>query len=77
MKKATYRQIPSLLKNRKSFSGNSCHAEWVNDNYNVYSYTTLMLSVDENDMVLYWNDSYYSNTTSRLQNILRGIYTLN
>ena len=75
MKKATYREIPALLEQRKPFDGNSCHAFMFGGNYEVYSYQTLILQ-EIDGKVIYWNAKKYSVTTSKLQNILRRVFNL-
>lgn len=47
----------------------------IKDNeYIVYSYDTLILVYNiENDCVTYFDDKYYSRTTSHLQNIIKSI----
>ena len=72
---ANYSDIPRLIENKEEFIGNSVRAVWDTDgNYRVYSYNTIMLIVGVDDNVLVWDGTYYSRTTSRLQNIIRGIY---
>lgn len=48
----------------------------IKDNeYIVYSYDTLILVYNiDNDCVTYFNDKYYSRTTSYLQNIIKNIF---
>lgn len=81
MKKATYREIPALLKSRKPFEGNSVYA--INrtlcngsKDYSVYSYDTCIYE-EYNGKCSYFDDSFYSRTTSRLQNILRSVFEIN
>lgn len=75
MKKATYREIPALLEQRKPFDGNSCHGFKYDNCYEVWSYHTLMLK-EVNNEVVYFDSDYYSHTTSRLQNIIRQVFNV-
>jgi len=77
MSYSTYNDIKNDISNKIEFQGSSSRGVILESgNYAVYSYSTLMLEVNENDEVVYFNDSYYSSTTSRLQNIIKSIYTL-
>lgn len=75
MKKATYREIPALLEQRKPFDGNSCHAFKYDNCYEVWSYYTLILKEVDGE-VMYFDSDHYSSTTSKLQNILRRVFNL-
>ena len=80
MKKATYREIPALLEQRKPFKGSSVTAlagKMPNNGsrYIVYSYGTILYE-EENGRCVYFNSEYYSRTTSRLQNILRQVFNI-
>jgi len=67
---ATYRDIPDLISKGVPFRGNSVVAvdEYIGG-YHIYSYNTLIYREADN----YFNDTYYSNTTSRIQNIIREV----
>jgi hypothetical protein len=69
MVRATYRDIADLLSCKASFKGNSVTAKREIDGYKVYSYSTLIYSVT-NTGEIYFNNNYYSVTTSKLQNII-------
>lgn len=73
---ATYRQMANLFTNYTSFDGNSVRALWDGNSYKVYSYETLILKA-ENGKVTYFDNSYFSPTTSKVQNILIDVYYLN
>lgn len=79
MRKATYREITDLLKDREPFVGNSVVALYnMHGFYEVYSYQTCILSFDpKNNKVLMFDSDFYSRTTSRLQNILRSVFEIN
>ncbi|HQP00306.1 MAG TPA: hypothetical protein PL042_06830 [Caldisericia bacterium] len=72
----TYKQMPNKLINREEFNGNSVTATIENGIYKVYSYNTLIFSHDINNSENYFNNKYYSNTTSRIQNMLISIFNL-
>lgn len=78
MKKATYREIPALLKAHKTFEGNSVKAVKLPWAYVVYSYETIIYQEDYRAGFepVYFNSKYYSRTTSKLQNILRQVFNL-
>lgn len=79
--KNTYAEIPNLLKANKEINGNSVTAGhfssvalWDTEckPYIIESYATTIAVVMEDVCIL--NGTYYSKTTSRLQNIIREIY---
>lgn len=81
MKKATYREIPALLKSRQPFQGSSVTAlkgtmPDGSSRYIVYSYKTIMYE-EEAGKCVYFNSDFYSRTTSKLQNILRSVFEIN
>lgn len=71
MAKATYKEIPQLINYHQTFIGNSVTALYDGNKYCVYSYDTLIGSYDYDTCEKYINERYYSQTTSRIQNILR------
>jgi hypothetical protein len=73
-----YTSIRTKINELKPFRGNSC-AGYLNkaDSLYIYSYGTLIARVSTSDRkVLEFNDRYYSVTTSKLQNIIRGVFNL-
>ena len=72
----SYRYMPSFLKENKEFVGNSVHAEMDGDNYNVWSYRTLIFS-QYADGSMWLNNNYYSVTTSKIQNMIIRAFGLN
>ena len=75
-----YEQVKDALYYRESFMHGSCHAERtsgatfydLDTRYRVWSYTTLVLDYDlVSHVVTYFDNRHYSNTTSRLQNMIR------
>jgi len=69
----TYKDMSSKLARHETFRGNSVRA--INNNtgfYQVYSYETLIYQSNG-----YFDNSYYSATTNKLQNILIEVFNLN
>ena len=77
--KLNYEQVEQAIRNRENFEGNSCFGQWVGDTYLVTSYwTTIAKIVPSPAGEVEWvSDEKYSNTTSRLQNIVRRAWGLN
>lgn len=67
-----YKSMKWKLSNKQSFSGNSVTARYSNGTYEVWSYDTLIF----NDKG-YFSNRYYSTTTSKLQNMLIDVFSLN
>lgn len=68
---ATYKDIPSHIREQEDFEGNSVKAETKSNGwYVIYSYSTIMAIVLPNKKAVV-NTNYYSHTTSRLQNIIK------
>ena len=68
--RATYKEIPDLIKNKIPFEGSSVMATLdLKFIYRIYSYDTLIYSSKDN----YFNDKKYSSTTSKIQNIIRKV----
>ena len=67
-----YEDMPRLLSNREPFRGNSVSAHYDGTEYQVWSYSTKIASIN-------WPERWcispetYSKTTSRIQNIVREI----
>lgn len=75
MQYVNYREMGYTLQKRADFNGNSVYATTNNGNYEVYSYNTLIFKIE--GARLYFNNKYYSKTTSKLQNILIDTFGLN
>lgn len=74
MSYSNYTQVERAIANCVPFTGNSCHAEFSTGDgyYRVYSYGTLIARIMPYTMAHYQlNTRKYSNTTSRLQNIIK------
>lgn len=67
-------QLREMIENKKPYIYNSSAAVIKDNEYIIYSYTTLMCvyNLVENK-VTYFNSEYYSRTTSYLQNIIKQV----
>ena len=67
-----YKDIPAIISNRVPFRGNSVSAHYDGTEYQVWSYDTIIASINWPER--WWiNPNTYSKTTSRIQNIVREI----
>ena len=67
-------QLREMIENKKPYIYNSSVAVIKDNEYIVYSYETLMCVYNISDnKVTYFNDKYYSRTTSHLQNIIKEV----
>lgn len=71
MSYTSYRQMEDAIRERREFTGNSAYATLQAGVYCVYSYQTLIASYDVASSEVFYNPRKYSNTTSRLQNIIK------
>ena len=72
--KINKRQLREMIENKKPYIYNSSVAVIKDNEYIVYSYETLMCVYNLTDnKVTYFNDKYYSRTTSHLQNIIKQV----
>jgi len=72
-----YKEIEQNIKDNVEGKGNSVIMVIENNHYNIYSYATLISSLNIiNTEVTYFNYKYFSNTTTRLQNIIKDVYSL-
>ena len=69
-----YKEMGQYLKTLQPFKGNSVTATNQKGIYTVLSYDTVILVARSADDVLYYDSRKYSNTTSRLQNILKRVF---
>lgn len=69
-------KLTNYIHTQEDFKGSSVTAQKEGALYNVYSYSTLIASFSGNTM-MYFNDSSFSNTTSKLQHLIRANYTIN
>lgn len=72
--KINKRQLREMIENKKPYVYSSSVAVIKDDEYIIYSYTTLMCVYNLTDnKVTYFNSEYYSRTTSHLQNIIKQV----
>ena len=72
MSYTNYRDMARAIANREEFSGNSVRGVWLDrSQYAVFSYGTQVAEYDAVTTRYYLNARKYSQTTSRLQNIVR------
>ena len=68
----TYKQIRSKMLYLEPFHGNSACGFFNSEgSYIVRSYNTDILRLDPNTQTIYFDNSYYSVTTSKLQNMVK------
>jgi hypothetical protein len=74
-----YKTIESKLANRERFTGNSLRGYWdgFSGNYVVYSYNTLIATLQDGGGPRWVSPDKYSVTTSRHQNLIRRAWGLN
>lgn len=75
MEYTKYSEVKNKIMNCRPFEGNSCSAISVGNEYIVYSYNTPILVV-KNGVKQEFNNTYFSNTTSKMQNIICRFYNL-
>jgi hypothetical protein len=71
---ANYRDIAKAVAGFDTFDGNSARARWVDGEYHIYSYNTLIAVANFPTGGMAINGRKYSQTTSRLQNIIRNAW---
>lgn len=71
------KDVLKMLINKKTFQASNIFAT-TNERgeYVVYSYQTVILTVNEDGTINYFDGGYYSRTTSRLQNKIREAFHL-
>lgn len=70
-------EVLGMLSNKEPFQASNIFAT-INERgeYVVYSYQTVILTVKEDGTVSYFDSSYHSRTTSKLQNKIREAFNL-
>ena len=68
---SNYQEMRLAIQNLAPFKGNSVQGIWEGSMYLVYSYSTVILEVDDKTGEYRFNSKKYSRTTSRLQSIIR------
>ena len=73
----TQKEVLEMLLNKKPFQASNIFAT-INERgeYVVYSYQTVILTIKEDDTVIYFDEAFYSATTSKLQNKTRKAFHL-
>lgn len=71
------KDVLGMLINKKPFQASNIFAT-VNERgeYVVYSYQTVILTIKEDGTVSYFDEAFYSATTSKLQNKIRKAFHL-
>lgn len=73
----TQKEVLKMLTNKKPFMASNVFACLTEKaEYIVYSYQTIILRVNSAGEVEYFDDGYYSRTTSRLQNRIKQAFNL-
>ena len=71
------KQVISFLQDKKPFQASNIFACLTEKSeYIVYSYQTIILRLNSAGEVEYFDDGYYSRTTSKLQNRIRKAFHL-
>lgn len=76
MAQANYEQVAKAIRNMQEFRGNSCFGQWLGGVYLVTSYWTTIAKYDSTTGEVWVNPDKYSQTTSRLQNIVKREWVL-
>ena len=73
----TQKEVLGMLTNKKPFMASNVFAT-INEHgeYVVYSYQTVILTIKEDGTVSYFDSSYHSRTTSKLQNKIKEAFKL-
>ena len=74
--KTTYKEMEAKLRNKEPFDGNSVTARINSFGYYVIESYATTIYEDKGEHI-YFDNSYYSVTTSKLQNMLIDIFNLN
>lgn len=71
------KDVLGMLLNKKPFQASNIFAT-TNERgeYVVYSYQTVILTVKEDGTIIYFDEAFYSATTSKLQNKIREAFHL-
>lgn len=73
----TQKQVLSYLMDKRPFQASNIFACYDNNNsYVVYSYQTVILTIKEDGTVIYFDSSYHSHTTSKLQTKIKQAFNL-
>lgn len=73
----TQKEVLGMLTNKEPFmASNICATINERKEYVVYSYQTVILTVKEDGTISYFDEGFYSATTSKLQNKIRKAFHL-
>lgn len=71
------KDVLGMLLNKKPFQASNIFATTNERNeYVVYSYQTVILTVKEDGTIAYFDEGFYSATTNKLQNKIRQAFNL-
>lgn len=73
----TQREVLGMLTDKKPFQASNIFATYnERGEYVAYSYQTVILTVKEDGTIAYFDEAFYSATTSKLQNKIRKAFHL-
>lgn len=73
----TQKQVAGYLTNKQPFQASNIFACMTEKSeYIVYSYQTIILRLNSAGEVEYFDDGYYSRTTSKLQNRIKQVFNM-
>lgn len=67
----SYEDIGDWIRDNEEYKAHSSHAIYVDGIYSVFSYDTLIYSLNVKTGEYYFNGNWISKTTSTLQNVVR------
>lgn len=70
----TMKEVRRYLKDKKPFRWGSSTATNSDGEYVLTSYSTVIARVSPENEVVYFDNSYYSNTTRRFQNLIKEAF---
>ncbi len=70
------KKLPEYITNREHFKGSPVTGELVGDIYTVRSYSTVIATFNKHGGLIWFDDMSYSNTTSKLQSLIRANYSI-
>ena len=70
------KNLTNYIHTQEDFKGSSVTAKLVGDIYTVKSYSTVIATFS-GDTLVWFDDTSYSNTTAKLQHLIRANYSIN
>lgn len=67
---STTKELIGLIANEQDFRGSNCYGLNFEDEYVIYSYGQAIFRLDKKKGTYRFDNSKYSNTTTRLQNVI-------